>query len=43
MTFTCPACQLSRTITERNAFGGRDKLRMTLSCGHVVLKPEVTK
>lgn len=35
---TCSQCQRFVAIIERSAFGGRDKLRMTLSCGHVVLK-----
>lgn len=38
---TCPQCDESAYVTERNAFGGMDKLRMTLSCGHIVLKDPV--
>jgi hypothetical protein len=34
----CPQCDVYRRVTEKNAFGGMDKLRMTLSCGHVVNK-----
>lgn len=34
----CPQCAMHRRVTEPNAFGGRDRLRMTLSCGHVVAK-----
>jgi rRNA maturation protein Nop10 len=34
----CPQCGRERRITEPNAFGGRDKLRMTLSCGHIINK-----
>ena len=35
----CPQCDVFRRVVEPNAFGGRDKLRSTLSCGHVVNKP----
>jgi uncharacterized Zn finger protein len=37
----CPQCGASRRVVEPNAFGGRDKLRSTLACGHVVVKPVV--
>jgi hypothetical protein len=36
----CPQCNRQVRVTEVNAFGGRDKLRSTLSCGHIVLKAE---
>lgn len=35
---TCTQCGTDARITEPHAFGGRDKDRMTLSCGHVVLR-----
>jgi len=38
MTMYCPQCNDRRYVVERNAFGGMDKLRSTLSCGHVVSK-----
>jgi hypothetical protein len=41
-TFTCPVCGRHGTPSEFNAFNGRDKLRMTMKCGHVVLKSEVS-
>lgn len=34
----CPVCGTGQRVTEPNAFGGRDTLRSSLSCGHVVLK-----
>jgi len=37
-TAHCPQCERSSRISEPFAFGGRDRLRMTLSCGHVVLR-----
>ena len=37
----CPACVAYRDVSEQNAFGGRDKTRMTLKCGHVVLKEKL--
>lgn len=40
---TCPECRREVRVTEPNAFGGMDKLRSTLACGHVVLKREVSK
>lgn len=36
----CPQCDRIRRVTEPSAFGGRDKLRATLSCGHVVLRAQ---
>lgn len=35
-TVHCPQCDRSVRITELYAFGGRDRLRSTLTCGHVV-------
>jgi hypothetical protein len=35
----CPQCNTDQRVAEPYAFGGRDKLRTTLSCGHVVLRP----
>lgn len=37
----CPQCDRRVTITEPFAFRGMDKLRATLSCGHVVLRAQV--
>jgi hypothetical protein len=34
----CPQCDRDVRVTEPYAFGGRDKLRATLGCGHVVLR-----
>jgi hypothetical protein len=36
----CPQCQRAVRISEPFAFGGRDRLRMTLACGHVVLRDD---
>jgi len=38
---TCPQCGASARVSEPFAFGGRDRLRSTLSCGHVVAREEV--
>lgn len=38
-TLFCTECNRQSRVTEENAFG-RDPLRSTLSCGHVVTKPE---
>jgi len=35
----CTNCGANSRVTEKDAFGC-DKLRSTLSCGHVVSKPE---
>jgi len=35
---TCPQCGRQARVTEPYAFGGMDRLRMTLSCGHVALR-----
>lgn len=37
-TAHCTQCDREVHISEHAAFGGRDKLRMTLACGHVVAK-----
>ena len=37
----CPQCGADRRVVEPFAFRGRDKLRMTLACGHVVPRPDV--
>lgn len=37
----CPQCKREVRISEPFAFGGRDRLRSTLACGHVVLRPPV--
>jgi hypothetical protein len=36
----CPQCDRSVRVSEPYAFRGADKLRATLSCGHVVLRAE---
>ena len=35
--YICPQCGTGQRVTEPAAFGGKDKLRSTLSCGHVVM------
>jgi hypothetical protein len=35
-TLTCPQCSRIASVSEPFAFRGMDRLRMTLSCGHVV-------
>jgi hypothetical protein len=37
-TMFCPQCEKDQRVSEPNAFNGRDSLRSTLACGHVVLK-----
>jgi hypothetical protein len=37
-TVTCPQCERQARVSEPFAFRGMDRLRMTLSCGHVVLR-----
>ena len=34
----CPVCERERRIAEPFAFRGMDRLRMSLGCGHVVLR-----
>lgn len=34
----CPQCQRPSRITEPYAFGGADRLRSTLACGHIVAR-----
>ena len=34
----CPQCQRETRVTEAFAFGGADKLRSTLACGHIVAR-----
>jgi hypothetical protein len=34
----CPECQRDSRISEPYAFRGMDRLRATLSCGHIVLR-----
>ena len=36
----CPQCQREVRISEPYAFGGMDRLRASLSCGHVVVRSE---
>lgn len=36
----CPQCQREARVSEQFAFWGRDRLRMTLACGHVVARPQ---
>jgi hypothetical protein len=39
-TAHCPQCNVERRVSEQFAFGGMDRLRMTLAtCGHPVLRP----
>lgn len=40
-TFVCPVCDSDVRISEPFAFGGADKLRTSLSCGHVVSRTAV--
>lgn len=37
-TAHCPQCDRSVRVTEPFAFGGMDRLRSTLACGHVVAR-----
>jgi len=37
----CPTCDRSVRVTEPFAFGGVDRLRSTLACGHVVVRHDV--
>ena len=39
-TTICPQCGSHARISEPFAFGGMDRLRATLGCGHVVLRAE---
>ena len=36
----CPQCDREVRVTEPNAFGGMDKIRSTLACGHIVNKED---
>lgn len=40
-TAHCPQCDRAVRISEPFAFGGRDRLRSTLACGHVVAREAV--
>lgn len=35
----CPQCDREVRVSEPYAFRGMDRLRMTLTCGHIVLRP----
>lgn len=34
----CPSCTRNVRVSEPYAFGGRDRTRSTLACGHVVAR-----
>lgn len=36
----CPQCDREVRVSEPFAFGGLDRLRSTLACGHVVSRPQ---
>lgn len=38
----CPPCDRQVSIREEFAFGGTDRLRSTLACGHIVHRPTTT-
>jgi hypothetical protein len=38
---TCPQCDRSVRVSEPFAFGGMDRLRSTLSCGHIVARDQL--
>jgi hypothetical protein len=38
---SCPQCGHQVRVSERFAFGGADRLRSTLSCGHVVARDQI--
>lgn len=40
-TVTCPQCERNVRVSEPFAFGGMDRLRSTLSCGHVVARDKI--
>lgn len=40
-TAHCTTCAREVRISEQYAFGGRDKLRASLTCGHVVSREEI--
>lgn len=40
MTAQCTQCDREVRVTEPYAFGGMDRLRTALACGHVVLRTE---
>jgi hypothetical protein len=39
MSAYCASCDRQVRISETAAFGGRDALRITLICGHLVCRP----
>lgn len=38
-TMYCPQCSAQRRVSEPFAFASMDRLRSTLACGHVVVRP----